>query len=97
MGGGGGGEKKNLRPSKNAILFLAGALRGLRGALWQRRGSAVQTAHILELTPVNRAGGFTRAHRSLPSSMPPQSRRTAAAREQLAVETQEAHFGAPVA
>lgn len=81
--------EKNLRPSKNAILFLAGPLRGLCGALWQQRGSAVQTAHILELTPVNRAGGFTRARRSLPSSVPPQSHRTAT------VGTQEAHFEAP--
>lgn len=29
-----GGRAKHFRPSRNAILSLAGALRGLRGALW---------------------------------------------------------------
>lgn len=67
------GRAKKFRPSRNAILSLAGALRGLRGALWQQRGSAVQTPHILGLTSVNRAGGFTRARRSLRGSKLPQS------------------------
>ena len=56
--GGGKGRKKNLRLSKNAFLFLVRALKGLYGSLWQQRGFAMQTAHILRLTLVNRAGSF---------------------------------------
>lgn len=70
-------EEENLSLSQNAVLFLETALKGLRSSLWQQRGFAVQTTHILRLTPVNWAGGFTQVCLSLESSMLPQSHMTA--------------------
>lgn len=70
-----GEGEKNLRLSKNAVLFLVRALKGLYGSLWQQRGFAMQTAHILRLTPVNRAGSSAQPPQSLLQiSMLPQSR-----------------------
>lgn len=69
-------EEENLSLSQNAVLFLGTPLKGLRSSLWQQRGFAVQTTHILRLTPVNWAGGFTQVCLSLESSMLPQSHMT---------------------
>lgn len=63
--------EENLSLSQNAVLFLGTALKGLRSSLWQRCGFAVQTTHILRLTPVNWAGSFTQVCLSLESSMLP--------------------------
>lgn len=72
-----GEKEKNVRLSKNAGLFLERALKGLYSSLWQQHGFAMQTVHILRLTPVNWAGRLTQVRLSLESSMLPQSQMTA--------------------
>lgn len=71
------GERKKCQTFQKCWSFLERALKGLYSSHWQQHGFAMQTVHILRLTPVNRASRLTQVRLSLESSMLPQSQMTA--------------------